>query len=408
MSSRKREKDAEHIRVLHLITIFSLGGATENTLLSVEGLRTLGYDVRIATGPNISSEGSLFDRAERGGIPVEIIPELMRSIHPFYDLIAFFKILAVLKRGKYHIVHTHSSKAGLLGRVAAKLARVPIIVHTIHGLPFHDYQGNFIRRIFVLAEKIGAMVSDKIITVTHTISEKALAVGVAEPEQFVTVRSGFEMDQFIRRHNDAGKVRRELGLKATDLVVGKIARFSELKGHQYVLDVVPDVILRVPNAKFLFVGSGELESHFKKRVQESGIQDSVIFTGLVSQEQIASLIAIMNVVVHTSLLEGLARVLPQALAGKKPVVSFDIDGAHEVVKEGITGHLVPPRDRTMLADAIVDLLTHRRKARLFGSNGISMVRNEWTKEAMVSGINAVYEELLANKGIHRNRKRERT
>ena len=399
MVARKRHEGVEHIRILHLITMFSLGGATENTLLSVEGLHALGYDVRIATGPNISSEGSLFDRADRSGIPVEVIPELLRSIHPYYDLVAFFKILGVLRKGKYDIVHTHSSKAGLLGRIAAKLTRVPIIIHTVHGLPFHDYQGKVMHRIFVIAEKIGAMVSDKIITVTHTISQKALAAGVGRPEQFVTVRSGFEMDQFIGHHNNTRALRRELGLKTQDTVVGTIARFSALKGHQYILDVVPEVVRRVPNTKFLFVGSGELEEHFKKQVEESNLQDRVLFAGLVAQERIGSFIAIMDVVVHTSLLEGLARVLPQALAGKKPVVCFDIDGAHEVVKDGLSGHLVPPRQLTELANAIVDLLTNKRKARLFGSNGQAIVRKDWTQEAMVDGIDVVYRELLAAKGI---------
>jgi glycosyltransferase involved in cell wall biosynthesis len=399
MSKVTKEKGVEHIRVLHLITIFSLGGATENTLLTVEGLHELGYDVGILTGPNISSEGSLFDRAKRNGIRVEVMPELMRSIHPIYDVIGFFKIYAALRKGRYHIVHTHSSKAGLLGRIAARLARVPVVIHTIHGLPFHEYQGKTIHRIFVLAEKIGARVSDKIISVTNTITRKALSAGVGLPEQFVTVRSGFEMEQFVRRHRDAGILRKELGLKKTDLIVGKIARFSQLKGHQYLIDVVPEVVRRVPTAKFLFVGSGELESQFKRQVEESGVRDRVIFVGLVSQERIASLISIMDIVVHTSLLEGLARVLPQAFAAGKPVISYDIDGAHEIVLPGVSGYLVEPCNEKELTESIVDLLKDRKKARRFGQNGRRIIKSDWTKEAMVTGINSVYKELLSRKHI---------
>lgn len=399
MSKVKKEKGVEHIRVLHLITIFSLGGATENTLLTVEGLHELGYDVGILTGPNITSEGSLFDRAKRSGIRVEVIPELMRSIHPVYDFIAFFKIYAALRKGRYHIVHTHSSKAGFLGRIAARLARVPVVIHTIHGLPFHEYQGKTIHRIFVLAEKIGAKLSDKIISVTNTITRKALSAGVGVPEQFVTVRSGFEMEQFFRRHHDAGALRKELGLKKTDLIVGKIARFSQLKGHQYLIDVVPEVVRRVPTAKFLFVGSGELESQFKRLVEESGVRDQVIFVGLVSQERIASLISIMDIVVHTSLLEGLARVLPQAFAAGKPVISYNIDGAHEIVLPGVSGYLVEPCNEKELTESIVDLLKARKKARRFGQNGRRIIKSDWTKEAMVTGINSVYKELLSRKHI---------
>ena len=399
MSKVKKEEEVEHIRVLHLITIFSLGGATENTLLSVEGLRELGYDVGILTGPNISSEGSLFDRAKRSGIRVEVIPELMRSIHPVYDVIAFFKIYAALRKGHYHIVHTHSSKAGLLGRIAARLARVPIVIHTIHGLPFHDYQGKTIHRIFILAERLGARVSDKIITVTNTITRKALAVGVGVPKQFVTVRSGFEMDQFLRRSRDIEKLRKDFGIRNTDLVIGKIARFSQLKGHQYLIDIAPEVVRRVPRAKFLFVGSGELESQFKRQVEDSGVRDHVIFAGLVSQERIASLISIMDIVVHTSLLEGLARVLPQAFAAGKPVISYNIDGAHEVVLDGISGYLIEPRNEKELTESIIDLLSDRKKARRFGQRGKQIIRSDWAKEAMVTGINSVYKELLSEKHI---------
>ncbi len=402
MTTIENASGKKTIRVLHLITIFSLGGATENTILSVEGLHGMGYDVRIATGPNISSEGSLFERAQRSDIPVEVIPQLARSIHPWFDLVAFWKILLLLRRGNYHIVHTHSSKAGFLGRVAAKLMGVPIVIHTIHGLPFHDYQGKFIHKIFVLAERVGAKLSDKIITVTDTIAQKALAERVGRPGQYVTVRSGFEMEQFLQHTTNGRVLRKELGLKPGDLVVGKIARFSMLKGHQFVLDVVPDVVRRAPRAKFLFVGSGELEERFKMLVRSSGLEEHVIFAGLVSQDQIAAFMSTMNVVVHTSLLEGLARVLPQALASGIPVVAFDIDGAHEVVKEGISGHLVPAGNRQLLADAIVDLLKNRRKSKALGHNGTSLVKDGWTQEAMVKGINRVYTDLLSDRHILTN------
>lgn len=385
--------------VIHIITTFSLGGATENTLFSVEGLKDLGYNVRILAGPSNAGEGDLFERARQQGIRVDIVPHLVRSIHPWNDFLALLSLTKILREEKAQIVHTHSSKAGILGRIAALLARTPIVVHTIHGLPFHEYQGKVLYTLFRWMEKLCAKLTDKLISVTDTIREKAIQAGVGESGQFVTVRSGFSIGEFARPGRDRNDIRKELGLNTTDLVVGKIARFSPLKGHQYLLDAVPHVVEKVPNVKFLLVGGGELESMYKTIVKQRGIESSVLFAGLVPLNRMADLISVMDVVVHTSLLEGLARVLPQALAAGKPVVSFDIDGAHEAVLEGKTGFLVEPENNVQLASAIVELLLDRKKASAFGLAGSQLVRDQWTTESMVKGIHSVYQGLLSRKVV---------
>ncbi|MGA9117925.1 MAG: glycosyltransferase family 4 protein [Bacteroidota bacterium] len=382
------------IKVLHVITTFSLGGATENTLLSVEGLRDLGYDVSILTGPPNTSEGSLFERARRNGIRVVVIRDLQRSIHPFHDFLAFLKIWSYLRHDDYAIVHTHSSKAGFLGRLAARLAGVPVVTHTIHGLPFHEYQNPVLRSVFVLAEKIGMTLSNKVVAVTHTIVDKAIAAGVGKREKFVVVRSGFEMESFAVTPEQTAVVRSSLGLSRDDLVVGKIARFSKLKGHNYLLEAIPRVIEQVPNAKFLLVGSGELEAMVRTQVQQRGLSPYIVFAGLVEQEHIPAMISTMDVVVHTSLLEGLARVLPQALSMRKPVISFDIDGAHEVIASGTTGYLVSPGDSQQLAEKIIAVLKDVGRARKMGEAGYNMVAHDWTKRGMVEGIDRVYFAML--------------
>jgi len=383
-------------RILHVITLFSIGGATENTLLSVEGLNDLGYDTRILTGPNIETEGSMFERAAKHGVHVDVVAELKRSIHPIFDALAFVKLFTYIRRGRFDIVHTHSSKAGILGRLAARTAGVPIVVHTVHGLPFHGYQTAFMRRAFIVAERFGARLSHRLVAVSKTIVQKALAEGVGSTEQFVVIRSGIELGHYAPEHDHrAETLRRQLGVEQGDLVVGTIARFSILKGHQYIIDAIPRVIEEVPRAKFLFVGSGELEDEFKKRVADAGIADHVIFAGLVEQASIPLYVAAMDVVAHTSLLEGLARVLPQALAARKPVVSFDIDGAHEIVINEKTGYLVPPGDRDRLVTSIVSLLRDEAKRRRFGEAGAEIVAREWSVEKMVSELDAEYRKLLA-------------
>jgi glycosyltransferase involved in cell wall biosynthesis len=391
--------NVEKVRVLHLITLFSLGGATENTLLSVEGLQKLGYDVEIITGPPIASEGDLFAEAQQRGVRVKLIRVMQRNIHPILDLRAFFAVLRMIQKGRYHVVHTHSSKAGVLGRLAAKLAGVPVVVHTIHGLPFHDFMSGAPRRFFILAERWGTAMSDRVISVTDTIIRKCIAAGIGSPEKFVTIRSGFEMDQYLRPNGDGARLRSDYGIGPDELVIGKIARFNALKGHEYLIEVIPAIVKEVPNVRFLLVGSGELEEEFKARVRERGVADRVVFTGRVDQDRIPAFIAMMDIVVHTSLREGLARVLPQALAAGKPVVSFDLDGAHEVIRDGDTGRLVTACDSDRLARALIDLLKNPQHARKMGSAGREMVRQGWTVDAMVRGVDEVYRQLLQKKGL---------
>ena len=393
----------QEIRILHVITTFSQGGATENTLFSVEGLKSLGYDVRILAGPPNRSEGDLFDRAKENDIPIRILPELVRNIHPWKDLVALVRMIGIFREERITIVHTHSSKAGILGRVAALAARTPIVVHTIHGLPFHESQGMVLFTLFQWAERLCSLFTDKLITVTDTITQKAIAAHIGKREQFLTVRSGFLIRDFSRSAPKGKRLRKELGIGKDELVVGKIARFSPLKGHRYLIDAIPEIIAKVPGVKFLLVGGGELEHELRELVRQKGVAQHVLFSGMLPVEHMPEVISMMDVVVHTSVLEGLARVLPQALALEKPVVSFDIDGAHEVITHGVTGYLVSPGDTGLLAAFIVELLKNRRRAMQFGCAGRKIVVDRWDVKTMVQKIDGEYRELMEKKlGIRAN------
>jgi glycosyltransferase involved in cell wall biosynthesis len=387
----------ETIRILHVITRMIVGGAQENTLLSVEGLDQIpGYEVTLCSGVESGPEGELLSRARQTATLVEL-PELCRSVSPRSDIVALWKLYRLMRKGRYHIVHTHSSKAGVLGRIAAFFAGTPIVVHTLHSLVFHDYQPWVINRLWRIVKKVCAPLTDHFISVSEIIVQKALAAGISRPSKYSTIYSGMELDWFLNAKQDGPKVRREFGIPADALVIGKIARLFPLKGHDELLDAAPEVVRRHPNVRFLLIGDGILQDHLKERARKLGILDNFIFAGLIPRERIPEMIAAMDVVVHTSLREGLARVLPQALAMGKPCVSFDIDGAPEVVIPDQTGYLVKPNDSVGLADALSRLANDEELRKRMGEAGQRRVDPAFRAETMVRQIADVYESLMQKK-----------
>ena len=385
-------------RVLHVITRLIVGGAQENTLLSVEGLDRLPeFEAVLATGLDRGPEGDLLDRARRTTRLV-IVPELARDISPLADLRALWKLYHLIRRGRYHIVHTHSSKAGVLGRVAAWLAGTPIVVHTLHSLVFHDYQPWAVNRTYWALKKLCAPLTDHYISVSRLVAEKAIAAGIAPRERFTTIYSGMELDWFLSASADAGGVRRELGIPQGAPVVGKIARLFPLKGHDQLFDAIPGIVARVPGVRFLLVGDGLLQAHLRERARQGGYLDNLVFAGLVPRERIPAMLSAMDLLVHTSLREGLARVLPQALAMGKPCVSFDLDGASEVVIPGETGFLVKPDDVAGLQESIVRLLADAGLRARLGASGRARVDPAFRAETMVTEIAEVYRRLLGRQG----------
>ena len=388
---------SDPVRVLHIITRMILGGAQENTLLSVVGLDAMPeYDVTLVSGVDYGREGELLTQAGET-CDLIVLPEMARSINPLADLAALRAIIRVIRKGRYHIVHTHSSKAGVLGRLAARIAGTPIVVHTIHGLAFHEYQPWFVNRIWRTAEKICAPFTDQFVTVCDVMAEKALAAGIGKPEKFRTIYSGMELDWFLSAKFDSAAIRREFGIPADAPVVGKIARLFELKGHDQLMDAAPEIVKRVPNVRFFLIGDGVLLEHLQKRARDHGILDNFVFAGLIDRNRIPEMISAMDIVVHTSLREGLARVLPQALAMGKPCVSFDIDGAREVVIDDYTGYLVKAFDSVNLADRISRVLENEELRKKLGDNGRIHVDPNFRTEKMVADIADTYQVLLKQK-----------
>ncbi len=381
-------------RVAHVITRLIIGGAQENTIFTAEGLRkTYGYDVTLLTGPPLGPEGSLLEGAWRKSVRCILLPQMRRAVNPVRDAIALAQLYSIFRREKYDIVHTHSSKAGILGRLAAGLAGVKVIVHTIHGLPFHRYQGRLSNLLYIFFERLAAKVSTKIVCVADAMAEQAVAAHVAPRSEFTTIYSGMDLDAFLQSPALRERTRHELGVRGEGLVIGMISRLFPLKGHEYLFAASGEIVRRFPSTRFLLVGDGILREKFNRTLQELGLAERFIFAGLVRPERIPEMISAMDILVHTSLREGLAKALPQAMACGKPVVSFNVDGAREVVKDGVTGYLVEPKDVQGLTSALSRLLLDAGLRDRMGRNGRRLVEPAFRKELMVEKINALYRSL---------------
>ena len=382
------------MRVVHFITRLIIGGAQENTLLTVEDQhRDFGDQVALVTGPGLGPEGSLTERARQGGFDFREFPELRRSLHPGRDWQAACHFLAVLKELKPEIVHTHSSKAGILGRWAAAKAGIPC-VHTIHGASFHYGQHPLAHWVYRQAERWAAQRTAHFISVADDMSAEYVKTGIAPIEKFTTVYSGFEVEPFLNPPIPREEIRQRWGIQPDEIVIGKIARLFHLKGHEFVLAAAGEVLRRVPRAKFLFVGDGLLRQDYERQIAANGWTDRFVFTGLVPPSQVPELIHAMDIVVHTSQWEGLARVLPQALIAGKPVVSYDVGGAREVVIPHETGFLLPRDSRTELADALVQLATSPEMCHRLGATGRERFTDQFRHQTMTRRIREVYQQVL--------------
>ena len=382
------------MRIVHVITRLIVGGAQENTLLSCEGQHARGHDVTLVTGPALGPEGSLMDRAKSGGYRVVEVGEMRRAILPLKDFRTYRRLVALLGEMKPDVVHTHSSKAGILGRWAAHKAGMPVVVHTVHGLAFTASTSGVVNSIYKALERKTAPVTTKIVCVAHAIAEQSLTAGIGTRDQYVTVYSGMDTRPFLDPPRPRDVVRRELGLKDEDLAVGTIARLFHLKGHDDLLDAAPSLCARHPRLKFLWVGDGLLRPQFERRIADMGLKDRFVLTGLVPPARIPELAHAMDVLVHPSRREGLARALPQASLARKPVITYDVDGNREGVIDGETGFVLPPFDKAKLARSIDLLLADETLRRSMGAAGRQFALGRFDAKVMVDALEALYASLL--------------
>jgi glycosyltransferase involved in cell wall biosynthesis len=397
------------VRIVHIITRLILGGAQENTVLTCKMLAKRGHEVALITGPALGPEGDLYEQANGQDFDFIILDDLRRQINPHYDVPAYYSIKKILREYKPDIVHTHSAKAGILGRYAAySLKRHcepaeggrgnlrPQIVHTLHGLAFHPYQNNLLNKFYIAAEKAAAKRTDFFISVADAMTNQALAAGIGSPDKFVTAYSAIEEDNFLKTipAEKLNEFRYKYAIMPDDIVLVTIARLFHLKGHEFIIESAKRLAERFPKAIWLFVGDGILADQYKKWIHDLGLGHRFRFTGLLSPDKIPLAIQSSDVLVHCSLREGLARTLPQAMLCGKPVVSFDVDGAREVVNEN-TGRLIEPKNIEQLTDACAELLGDKALREKLGGQGRESVKTRFAPDTMVDTIEAVYRRLLS-------------
>ena len=380
------------IPVLHIITRLIVGGAQEHTMLTAALLDPDRYAVDIVSGPQTGSEGSLIEEVRAHGIPLTIEPALVREVNPLKDLQALFRLTCFIRRGRYTIVHTNSSKAGILGRWAARLAGTPVIVHTVHGWGHHERQHPLVRRFYILLERATARITDKLIVVSPRNTEKGLADGIGTPEKYITIRSGIELDRFLKPTRPREAVREELGIPPDVPVVGTVTRLSPQKAPLDFVDAAAHVAARRPDVHFVIVGDGPLRAEMEAAIAVRSLTDRVHLTGL--RRDVPDLMHSFDVFALTSLWEGLPRVLPQAMTTGLPIVATAVDGNAEAVTDGVNGFLTPPGDPQAMAAALLRLLEDSVLARRMGEAGRRKA-GEFSAHRMVSDIAALYDTLLA-------------
>ena len=420
------------MKVVHIITRLILGGAQENTLITCKLLAQRGHDVTLITGPALGPEGELFEQTKGAGYKVIVVDKLRRAINPLRDIPVYFQIKKLLRELQPDIVHTHSAKAGILGRFAgyncilghresagggrgdlkpcvSRLLRRPLgtprndktgrgrpaVVHTIHGLAFHPYQSNLLNKLYIAIEKATAKRTDAFISVADAMTQQALAAGIGRPQQYVTAYSAIEEEDFLEAISRERRMefRRKYGIAENAVALVTIARLFELKGHDYIIESAKELSKRFANCVWLFVGDGNLSGHYKRQVRELGLAEHIRFAGLLPPSEIPLAIQACDILVHCSLREGLARALPQAMLCGRPAVSFDVDGAREVVNEN-TGRLIEPKSVEQLIEACAELIEDEELRKQLGEKGRESVKEKFSPETMVDTIEGVYNRLL--------------
>lgn len=389
----KLNKDTP-IKVLHVITRLIPGGAAEIVLNLCSGLKERGFQVELAGAldPRMAKTVRKID------IPFHPIPEFKREVNPLYDLWAFLRLFRLIKDGGYQIVHTHTSKAGILGRLAARLAHVPLIVHTPHGSIFHPtFFGLPKRWSFALIERLAARWADRLVPYSQSEVRDYLDCRIAPPKKYSVVPAAFDLNRFNPQKVNIAEKKRELGLPEDSFVIGMIARLSPEKGHSAALKAFQKVHKEIPNALLLMVGDGELREEIYQRVTSMGLENRVIMTGY--RRDIPEITPILDVSFIPSLWDCSPRSILEAMVCMVPVIATAVGGIPEMITNGETGLLAPSGDTEAMAQCILRLYGDKGLRKRLSARAAEKVQELFGPSQTIERMIQLYRELLAEKGF---------
>ena len=385
----------EPIRIVRVIARLNVGGPAVHTTLLTEQLQSLGYNTFLVTGREGRGEGNYLALHGRSVDNLTVLPSLTPEIRGSQDLVALAQLYRLVRRIRPHIVHTHTAKAGLLGRVAARCAGVPVIVHTFHGHILDGYFSALKTRVILATERVLARFTDRIISVSDAVRRELLAKRIGRPERHTVVPLGLDLEPFLAVSGYRGILRAELGLAPGDLLVGIVARLVPIKRHEVFLQAVKRIAERIPNCHFLVVGDGERRSELEDLVWHLGLGKRVRFLGW--RADLPEIYADLDVVVLSSRNEGLPVSLIEAMAAGRPVAATRVGGVADLMEDGMTCLLVPPGESGALAEAIMALLGDPERRRVMGEAGRKRVGAAFGADRLVRDMDQLYASLLEEK-----------
>jgi len=375
---------SKKIKLLHVITHLPIGGAQDNTLYTVELLNKDKYDISLSCNLN----GELVSRAKKvKHLKLYDVPNLRREVSIINDIRAFLYLYKLIKKENFTIIHTHSSKAGFLGRIAAMLNKTPIVIHTIHGFAFHDYMNSFKKNIFIYLEKLSAKWTHGLVTVSNLNKKKVVDLGIAPIEKLKNIYSGIDLTLFINEKND--QFRKELNLDSNHLLLGSVGRLSNQKDPITMIEAFCIVIKRFPSAHLTLVGDGELRDEILIKINQLQLNGRVHLTG--NKNDPWKIYHSLDLFIMSSIYEGLGRSITEALSCGVPVVCTSVEGVPEIVRDNETGILVPPKDPDALATGIMKSLNDMDNAKRMAEEGRKFVNENFDVNKMVDDIDSLYD-----------------
>jgi len=388
----------QRTKIVRIIARLNIGGPSLHVVNLNKGLSPDRFESLLVTGSPNPGEGSLLDYAQENGVQPVVIPEMVgeASLRP-RDFKALLRLYRILRIERPQIVHTHTAKAGFLGRLAARLAGVPILVHTYHGTVLHGYYGPLKTWLLRQMERQLARTTDRLVAVSALGKEDLIAYGVAPSEKISVIPLGFDLEPFFDCRSLKGEFRRELGLDPDDKLVGILGRIFPIKNHRLFLESAAQIAQQESNVRFVIVGDGILRSETEKYAQDLGIHQQVIFTGW--RRDLPRIYADLDLLVISSNNEGTPVSAIEAMASGCPVVATRVGGLPDIVQEGETGYLVPAKKAKALATAMLKLIRNPQTAKQMGMSAQLSVRERFSLNRLVCDTEDLYQGLLASKKI---------